>query len=733
MNIRLDVPERKISHISNDGKQKVLSKHIQEIMEVSSEILGKHLGDCEECQRIINILAAMHDVGKLNPEWNIYNKRNPPHSILSAYFYLESGDYDPLIFYLIWRHHGSLKAPQYSPGWIKTNFLRYLKHPDININKSMVVKIYRLVKDDLHRSTRDYYKNVLYSDLFGIFKTADILSAKFQVDLKVLKENLNFDEAIVKARFKEYVKSKGIKFNESKWKCWDNMAENSNILLLAPTGWGKTFASIRIALAHKPSHIIYILPTITAIRKMRESLKQLFEDIDIEENYFFADTEMISKESNNIDETLFTELFVAKSFMAPITITTLDQMLMSFLNVGKYHLKRYHFRNSFLIFDEYHLYPLSGLILLLKILTNFNNKFGYNMKFIFMSATEDVLYTSIIKKHISNIKEYRFLSEYKKLKRYNYKLLNVDILDEKIVKLIEEHFERRKILVIVNCVNKAIKMYLRLRSLPTNVILLHSRFTYEDRRKKENTLESLSKSDKPMILISTQVAEVSLDMSFDYLFTEIAPLTSLIQRFGRVNRYGVYTDNLNVFLATNTEDSCSPYGWDQKEIEKKIKLLKELSKIGIKNEYDLLDHILREQINEEEGLISQINLYFKKWEENTRYIYTVDLWDEDINKILKIRDTHTTLVIPRCLEKVALDILSSDNKIKNTLIKNLLVPVPLRWIGEERDKIHNLETTRIPVFESKKYLYSPTLGYYNSEKISSPSDVETCEDYVFLY
>jgi CRISPR-associated endonuclease/helicase Cas3 len=100
------------------------------------------------------------------------------------------------------------------------------------------------------------------------------------------------------------------------------------------------------------------------------------------------------------------------------------------------------------------------------------------------------------------------------------------------------------VLVVLNTVEKAIKVYKKIKEKGFNgfLDLLHSRFTLNERKKKEKKLEEEFKNPKmenensPKILVATQVVEASLDIDADYLFTEIAPVDSLIQRMGRVMR-----------------------------------------------------------------------------------------------------------------------------------------------------------------------------------------------------
>lgn len=103
-------------------------------------------------------------------------------------------------------------------------------------------------------------------------------------------------------------------------------------------------------------------------------------------------------------------------------------------------------------------------------------------------------------------------------------------------------------MVVCNKVKTAQRVFEGLKKAHPSIpsLLLHSRFKRMHRKEKEkrliglddegNPTEEFNTSEKACIVVSTQVVEVSLDISFDLMITECAPLDALIQRFGRVNR-----------------------------------------------------------------------------------------------------------------------------------------------------------------------------------------------------
>lgn len=100
--------------------------------------------------------------------------------------------------------------------------------------------------------------------------------------------------------------------------------------------------------------------------------------------------------------------------------------------------------------------------------------------------------------------------------------------------VVEAHRPGQTTLVILNTVARAQELY---RHLPRTMerLLLHARFRAADR---QAAMERLRTGPADRIIVATQAIEAGVDITSAVLFTELAPWSSLVQRFGRVNRYG---------------------------------------------------------------------------------------------------------------------------------------------------------------------------------------------------
>jgi CRISPR-associated endonuclease/helicase Cas3 len=101
------------------------------------------------------------------------------------------------------------------------------------------------------------------------------------------------------------------------------------------------------------------------------------------------------------------------------------------------------------------------------------------------------------------------------------------------------------VLVLRNTVGRAQRTYRHLLDVlgPERVTLTHARFTAADRRVRDQRLIAwfgpAPAGDRPRqhVVVATQVAEQSLDVDFDLLISDLAPIDLLFQRVGRVHRH----------------------------------------------------------------------------------------------------------------------------------------------------------------------------------------------------
>lgn len=128
----------------------------------------------------------------------------------------------------------------------------------------------------------------------------------------------------------------------------------------------------------------------------------------------------------------------------------------------------------------------------------------------------------------------------------------------------EKHVEGQLTLVIINRVQRAQELYDALKKdkspSQASLALVHSRFRAPDRQAHHDLLIH---GTGGRIVIATQAIEAGVDVSARILITELAPWSSLVQRFGRCNRGGEFdADGAGIYwldLLFEKDDDVAPY------------------------------------------------------------------------------------------------------------------------------------------------------------------------------
>lgn len=132
--------------------------------------------------------------------------------------------------------------------------------------------------------------------------------------------------------------------------------------------------------------------------------------------------------------------------------------------------------------------------------------------------------------------------------------------------------KKQKVLWVTNSVQSCIDLYRlaetqisqHLPGLPIERLIYHSRYRYKDRLQKHKAVVKAFGAETGVLAITTQVCEMSLDLSANLLVSAMAPAAALIQRLGRLNRR-VIEDETGITLASGGICSCLIYPWDNQK------------------------------------------------------------------------------------------------------------------------------------------------------------------------
>jgi len=627
-----------------------LEEHIQDLFDVSKAFkiafpaLKKLFGD-DKFWNYLKTSILFHDIGKTTKGFQnlmIENKKYRfRHEVLSAIVAQNYTD-NELIINAVLSHHKNFEKlkellneydnnEKYNQDrWIAKEFEeldfiwieQFLVKYDIEIKELELYDLNKIIKKWTSRRVKkkiselEKFQNIFLSATLSI---CDHNASAGIKNIPIIKEN-NFN-FLYNTKYDPY---------HHQTASWNT---KGNALLIAPTGQGKTESSLgwlQTQLNTRQGRAFYILPFTASINAMTKRVSSENKGFGNEalvgllhgKAKFFIDEYYERKDGQSLKDLID----INKKIIKPFKVVTPFQILKWAFGVKGFEKGFTELAGAYLIFDEIHIYDRELFRRILFFIEWLIDKL--EVKVFIMTATMP----SFMQEHIkTTLKIEQEIRPNKKLidsiQRHKVKLLDSTIEEQK--DFIQEKIDNDKtVLVVCNTVAKAQDMYKAIKCLDKT--LLHSGFNGRDRTQKEKSIQS---DTKPQLLVGTQAIEVSLDIDYDLIVTEPAPLDALLQRFGRVyrekDRLLKQSDEANCFITTEIED-VHKLIYEKSLIVNTLEELKEIQDIVINEDIvqSLLDKIYEPFELNEDNLREQFrgyldNLYpFNVYEESEEEFFS---------------------------------------------------------------------------------------------------------------
>lgn len=566
------------------GKKESLSQHSKIVAENMKQGLAPVSFPYLDINSLMNLLSSegrYHDIGKAMQAFQNYLKTgvggaeknhagvsaailascyefSKEHSNLSAYQYLTA--------MCVWNHHSDMRCKrsvdsllierQYE--WCRQGIEQEdqkIEFGELNEEKlnRFLLKSYKYIckkqiSDHWFFALQFFFSRLIWADKLG---SAGLLEAgqKQEFDLNNV-QNYLIKKAKGQTRDIDQKRSAICKTVLAKIRSLsdEEICKKRIFTLTAPTGTGKTLTSISAAIllqkrieaveGYKP-RIITALPFINILEQTKDDYKGIFHDVLIH----YGSSEM---EINNQDVPLKDRLLLTEAWESNVIITTFVQLFESILSgKNKKVLKVHKLCGAIVILDEIQALPAKYYPLLGTVIQRLSQYYG--TRFILMTATQPEIVTyanKLLPDHsmeatelLENSAEY-----YHELKRTMLIPVIEKITDNNaLAELIRATKKpEQAALVVVNTIAHSIDIYnlLKERFPDETILYLSTNLTGKDRREVIEKAKDMLHRRQHFIMVSTQTIEAGVDLDFDIAYRDLAPLESIIQVAGRVNRAG---------------------------------------------------------------------------------------------------------------------------------------------------------------------------------------------------
>lgn len=317
-----------------------------------------------------------------------------------------------------------------------------------------------------------------------------------------------------------------------------------------PTGLGKTFTAYKVALEIKEQfnqnfRIVYCLPFTSIIDQNASIFRNILKHADIPTaNIGIHHHLSIPEIKQNEDDANYPEWeYFTEGWQNEITITTFVQLWESLFACHNRQIRKFHnLANSIIILDEVQSINPALIPALEFVMENMSKYF--NTKFILVTATQPIILSGKVKELCFLDSMDYFFSKMNRTVLNTQLLKSVKITEAELSEIVLKDYrsEQKSVLVICNTIRFSQNLFKFIaKELDTEDIYYLSAAIIPHSRERliENEIKIKLSKNRPIILISTQVVEAGVDIDFNTVYRDFAPLSSINQAAGRCNRNSI--------------------------------------------------------------------------------------------------------------------------------------------------------------------------------------------------
>ncbi len=572
---------------------RLLEDHLIGVSNLSTLFLAEKPANIkEELTDISRIIALVHDIGKATGYFQEYlkadeqekesfkSKKETRHSLFSsvcAYYLTKElrpeSIYPFFAFLTVRRHHGNLRDILDDVIFDSRDAEILHKQLESIDNKAFSVLSKRLFAvgmslllnkriisqwiDDFVSESKQTKKklrkingevsnyivlNLFYSILLDADKSDVVIKEAALFHRKELKSGGWVD------KYKKKVIFPSSPINNLREKAYQEVVGNKIDLdnrifsLNLPTGLGKTLTALSFALKLREKlklnrdnlnpRIIYALPFLSIIDQNSDVFESVIRMNDIE-----PDSDILLKH-HHLSEIFYKKdnyefepdeaKILIEGWNSEIIVTTFVQLFHTLVSNRNRSLRKFHrLANSIIILDEVQSIPIKYWMLLRRVLLEMSSKL--NSHIIFVTATEPLIFDRTELRDLIN-KDFYFNS----LDR----VLLVPLLKKPMtLKDLSGYFDlnnEKTYLFIFNTITAAKDFYNLIKVKDVALTFLSTHITPKERLKRIKEI----RGKKYEVVVATQLVEAGVDIDFDIVIRDIAPMDSINQAAGRCNRNG---------------------------------------------------------------------------------------------------------------------------------------------------------------------------------------------------